>query len=65
MNFSLNMHNVTAISIGPVKENQVSYGAYATRTLEIRTKEGDFEITLFSPHVDKDGDDVPLLEVRV
>lgn len=63
MNFSLNMHNVTEIIIGPVKEN-VSYDTYATRTLEIKTKEGDFEITLFSPHVDKDSDE-PLLEVKV
>jgi hypothetical protein len=61
MNFSLNMHNVTEIILGPVKEN-TSYDTYATRTIEIKTKEGDFEITLFSPHVDKD-DESELLKV--
>lgn len=64
MNFSLNMHSVTEIIIGPVKENVSSYDTYATRTLEIKTKEGDFEITMFSPHVSKDDDEVELLQVR-
>jgi len=65
MNFSLNMHNVTEIIIGPVKENVSSYDTYATRTIEVKTKEGDFEITLFSPHVSKDSDEIALLEVKV
>ena len=65
MNFSLNMHNVTEIIIGPVKENVSSYDTYATRAIEIKTKEGDFEITLFSPHVAKDSDEIALLEVKV
>lgn len=63
MNFSLNIHNVTSITLGPVKENVLSGSTYATRTLEVKTKEGDFELTLFSVHVDNDHDE-PLLEVR-
>lgn len=65
MNFSLNIHSVTDIVIGPVREN-ISAGkeAYATRIIEIKTKEGgDFEITLFSVHVSED-DDTPLLAVQ-
>lgn len=64
MNFSLNIHSVTDIVIGPVRDN-ISAGkeAYATRIIEIKTKEGDFEITLFSVHVSED-DDTPLLAVQ-
>lgn len=64
MNFSLNIHSVTDIVLGPVKEN-ISAGkeAYATRIIEIQTKEGAFEITLFSVHVSED-DDTPLLAVK-
>ncbi len=63
MNFSLNIHSVTSVTLGPAKENISSGSTYATRTLEIKTKEGDFELTLFSVHVDSDSDE-PLLEVR-
>ena len=64
MNFSLNIHSVTDIVLGPVREN-ISAGteAYATRIIEIQTKEGDFEITLFSVHVSED-DDTALLAVK-
>jgi hypothetical protein len=57
MNFSLNIHRVTDIIVGPAKENNSgagSYGTYATRTIEIKTPEGDFELTLFSEHVGED-----------
>lgn len=63
MNFNLNIHRVTDIIVGPVKHNTGSSGTYATRTLEIKTPEGDFEISLFSEHVDIDHDK-PLLEVK-
>ena len=63
MNFSLNIHTVTDITLGPVRENVSPGNTYATRTLEIKTQEGTFEITLFSAHVDSDHD-APLLEVR-
>lgn len=63
MNFNLNIHNVTSITLGPVKENVLSGSTYATRTLEVKTKEGTLEICLYSPHVDNDHDE-PLLEVR-
>ena len=64
MNFSLNIHSVTDIIIGPVKENPSPSHTYATRSIEIKTKEGDFEITLFSLHVDEDHEGA-LLEVKV
>ena len=64
MNFSLNIHSVTDIIIGPVKENVSPRDTYATRTIEIKTKEGDFEITLFSLHADEDHEGA-LLEVKV
>ena len=63
MNFSLNIHTVTSITLGPVKEHVLSGSTYATRTLEVKTTEGTFEICLYSTHVDNDHDE-PLLEVR-
>jgi hypothetical protein len=54
MNFSLNMHRVTDVILGPVKVNEGTHDTYATRTIEIKTREGDFEITLFSEHVGED-----------
>ena len=63
MNFNLNIHSVASVTLGPVKENVLSGSTHATRTIEIKTKEGDFEITLFSVYVDKDHDE-PLLQVR-
>lgn len=63
MNFSLNIHRVTSVTLGPAKENVSAGSTYATRILEIKTEEGDFELTLFSVHVDNDSDK-PLLEVR-
>lgn len=64
MNFSLNIHSVTDIIIGPVKENPSPSHTYATRNIEIKTKEGDFEITLFSVYMEVD-EDTPLLEVKI
>lgn len=64
MNYSLNIHNVTAISVNPVREVSSSGDTYASRTITIKTPEGDFELTMFSPHVDDDHD-APLLEVRL
>jgi len=63
MNFSLNIHDVTDIIVGTVRENTSPGQTYATRTIEIRTKQGDFEISLFSVHVDEDHDK-ELLRVR-
>lgn len=63
MNFSLNIHTVTSVTLGPVKEHVLSGSTYATRTIEIKTEEGTFEISLFSVYVD-DNHDEPLLEVR-
>jgi hypothetical protein len=63
MNFNLNIHRVTDIIISPVKQSAGPDSVYATRTLEIKTAEGDFEISLFSEYVDSDHDK-PLLEVK-
>lgn len=65
MNFSLNIHRVTDIIVGPTKvhENGAGYGTYATRTIEIKTPEGDFELTLFSEHVSEDHEG-ELLQVK-
>ena len=63
MNFNLNIHRVTDIIISPVKQSAGPDSVYATRTIEIKTSEGDFEISLFSEHVDIDHDK-PLLEVK-
>lgn len=64
MNFSLNIHTVTSVTLGPVKEHVLSGSTYATRTIEVKTEEGTFEISLFSVHVDNNNHDEPLLEVR-
>lgn len=61
MNFSLTMHNVIEVVLGPVKEDVLSSGkSYASRVLEIKTKDGDFEIVLFSLHVDGEHKEKPL-----
>jgi len=63
MNFNLNIHRVTDVTISPIKQSTISAGVYATRTIEIKTPEGDFEISLYSEYVDIDHDK-PLLEIK-
>jgi hypothetical protein len=63
-NFNLNIHHVTSISIGSIKETLSYGGVSATRELVIETPEGTIEITLFSQHVSEDSDE-KLLEVRL
>lgn len=65
MNFTMNIHRVTDIIVGPAKVNSSGggFGTYATRTIEIKTPEGDFELTLFSEHVGEDHDS-ELLQVK-
>ena len=63
MNFNLNIHRVTDITVSPIKHSAGPDRVYATRTNEIKTPEGDFEISLFSEHVDIDHDK-PLLEIK-
>lgn len=63
MNFSLNIHRVTDVIVGPVKVHEGTHDTYATRTIEIKTPEGDFEISLFSEHVGEDHDG-ELLQVK-
>ena len=62
MNFNLNIHRVTDITVSPIKHSAGPDSIYATRTIEIKTSEGDFEISLFSEHVDIDHE--PLLEIK-
>ena len=64
MNCNLNIHRVTSITIGPVKESVRPGDTYATRTIEIKTPDGDLEISLFSEHVDEDHEG-ELLEIKV
>ena len=64
MNFNLNIYRVTSIIIGPVKESVRPGDTYATRTIEIKTPDGDLEISLFSEHVDEDHEG-ELLEIKV
>ena len=63
MNFNLNIHRVTNITVSPIKHSAGPDSIYATRTIEIKTSEGDFEISLFSEYVDIDHDK-PLLEIK-
>jgi hypothetical protein len=63
MNFNLNIHRVTNITVSPIKHSAGPDSVYATRTIEIKTSEGDFEISLFSEYVDIDHDK-PLLEIK-
>ena len=62
MNFNLNIHRVTDITVSPVKQSAGPDSVYATRSIEIKTSEGDCEISLFSEHVDIDHE--PLLEIK-
>ena len=63
MNFNLNIHRVTNITVSPIKHSAGPDSVYATRTIEIKTSEGDFEIGLYSEYVDIDHDK-PLLEIK-
>jgi hypothetical protein len=64
-NFNLNIHQVTSIRVGPIKENGLIDGLVSTnRELVIETPDGTFEITLFSQYVSEDSDGNPL-EVRL
>ena len=63
MNFNLNIHRVTSVTVGAVHEHVSENDRYCTRTIEIKTPEGDFELALFSEHVSPDTDE-PLLEVK-
>lgn len=64
-NFNLNIHQVTSISVGPIKENGLIDGQVsANRELVIETLDGTIEITLFSRYVSEDSDD-KLLEIRL
>jgi hypothetical protein len=54
---------VTDVIVGPVKVHEGTHDTYATRTIEIKTPEGDFEISLFSEHVSEDHDG-ELLQVK-
>jgi hypothetical protein len=64
-NFNLNIHQVTSIRVGPVKENSPIDGFISTnRELVIETPDGTIEITLFSQYVSEDSDGNPL-EVRL
>jgi hypothetical protein len=64
MNYSLSIHNVTSITVSQVREISGPGDTYASRTIEINTKEGSFELVLFSPHVGDDHDS-PLLEMKL
>jgi hypothetical protein len=64
MNFNLNIHRVTNITVSPIKHSAGPDSVYATRTIEIKTSEGDFEISLFSEYVDIDHEK-PLLEIKL
>jgi hypothetical protein len=56
MSFSLNIHRVTNIVIGPVSESRGESTVYVSRTIEITTPEGVFEISLYSTQSSLDGD---------
>jgi len=64
-NFTLNIHRVSSVSIGPIKERRTEGGiTSATRDILIETPEGSFEITLFSPNVNDDYEG-KLLEIEI
>jgi len=54
MNFDLNIHRVTDVIVNAAKVYSESGKVRATRTIEIKTTEGDFELSLFSEYVDED-----------
>lgn len=64
-NFTLNIHRVTKVTLSPAKDNNLSTSAYETRTIEIESHEGTFEITLFSEHVSLDEDAAAMIVVNV
>jgi len=64
MNFNLNIHRVKGIRLSEVRVSTVNGGRHASRDLIIETSDGDFELNLFSEHVDEDNDQ-ELLEVKV
>ncbi len=62
-NINLNIHQVTSVTVGPVKEHRGENYVSGNRDIIIETPEGTFEITLFSAYQDKDFDG-KLLEVK-
>jgi hypothetical protein len=54
MNFDLNIHRVTDVIVNAAKVYSESGKVRATRTIEIKTTEGNFELSLFSEYVDED-----------
>ncbi len=64
MNFNLNIHRVKSIRLGAIRPSQANETRSASRDLVIETDEGNFELSLFSVHVDQDSDE-ELLEVKV
>jgi allantoicase len=63
-NFNLNVHNVTSIKLGALKEHVSSRDFYASRDIIITTEEGTFEINLFAKH-GTDEEVVEQLEIRL
>ena len=64
MNFNLNIHRVRSIRLGAIRPSQANDSRSATRDIIIETDEGNFELSLFSVHVDEDSEE-QLLEVKV
>ena len=63
-NFNLNIHRVTNIEVGPVKEHRNTGVVTFNRDIIITTDDGTFEITLFSDYVSEDSDE-KRLEIRL
>lgn len=63
-NFNLNIHRVTNIEVGPVKEHRITGVVTFNRDIIITTDDGTFEITLFSDYVNEDSDE-KRLEIRL
>ena len=63
-NFNLNIHRVTNIEVGPVKEHRSTGAVCFNRDIIITTDDGTFEITLFSDYVSEDSDE-KRLEIRL
>jgi hypothetical protein len=64
MNFNMNIHCVKSVRLSAIRHGKTNDQVSASRDIVIETKEGSFELTLFSNYVDEDSDE-QLLEIKV
>ena len=60
----MNIHCVKSVRLSAIRHGKTNDQVSASRDIVIETKEGSFELTLFSNYVDEDSDE-QLLEIKV